>query len=231
MAATVTAAAAVTTVLAGTASAAQGCRVDYQPNEWTGGFTANVRVSPGDTALSSWTVTWSYPGGQRITGGWNAQVSQVGSTVTARNAAWNGSVPAGGSTEFGVQGTSTSGSAAPTGFALNGVPCNGAPPPTTTPPPTTPPRRRRRPPRRPDDPAADHASADDPAAHDAAADDAPAHDPAADHPAAGRVRRCGALRRIREPDRLDAGRRLERGQPGLLRGGPGGGGHDHHAQR
>ncbi|GHJ07566.1 hydrolase [Micromonospora humidisoli] len=139
VAATATVAAAVTTVLAGTASAAQGCRIDYQPNEWSGGFTANVRVSPGDTALSGWTVTWSYPGGQRITGGWNATVSQAGTTVTARNAAWNGSVPAGGSTEFGVQGTSTSGSAAPTGFTLNGVPCNGAPPPTTTPPPTTPP--------------------------------------------------------------------------------------------
>ena len=57
--------AAITTgaaVLTGPAAAAQGCRVDYTPNQWPGGFTANVKVSPGDAAVSSWTVTWTYAG-------------------------------------------------------------------------------------------------------------------------------------------------------------------------
>ncbi|MBQ1016953.1 cellulose-binding domain-containing protein [Micromonospora sp. D93] len=126
-------------VLTGPAAAAQGCRVDYTPNQWPGGFTATVKVSPGDTAVSSWTVTWTYAGDQRVTSGWNATVSQSGSTVTARNASYNGSIPAGGSTEFGLQGTYASSAGAPTGFSLNGVPCNGATPPPTTPPPTTPP--------------------------------------------------------------------------------------------
>ncbi|MEO3817240.1 cellulose-binding domain-containing protein [Plantactinospora sp. B24E8] len=142
---------AVASVLPGsTARAAAGCLVDYQVNQWTGGFTAAVRVTAGDTAVNGWTVTWTYGGDQRITNSWNAQVTQSGASVTARNAAWNGSLPAGGSTEFGVQGTYSASSAAPTGFALNGVPCNGAepttpptgtptPPPTVTPPPTTPP--------------------------------------------------------------------------------------------
>jgi len=134
------AAAATTTgaaLLTGPAAAAQGCRVDYTPNQWPGGFTATVKVSPGDTAVSSWTVTWTYAGDQRVTSGWNATVSQSGSTVTARNASYNGSIPAGGSTEFGLQGTYGSSGGAPTGFSLNGVPCNGATPPPTTPPPTT----------------------------------------------------------------------------------------------
>ncbi|MEU4531234.1 cellulose-binding domain-containing protein [Micromonospora ureilytica] len=126
-------------VLTGPATAAQGCRVDYTPNQWPGGFTAAVKVSPGDTAVSSWTVTWTYAGDQRVTSGWNATVSQSGSTVTARNASYNGSIPAGGSTEFGLQGTYASSAGAPTGFSLNGVPCNGATPPPTTPPPTDPP--------------------------------------------------------------------------------------------
>ncbi|MEU8111124.1 cellulose-binding domain-containing protein [Micromonospora sp. NPDC048947] len=136
------AAAATTTgaaVLSGPATAAQGCRVDYTPNQWPGGFTAAVKVSPGDAAVSSWTVTWTYAGDERVTSGWNATVSQSGSTVTARNASYNGSIPAGGSTEFGLQGTYGSSGGAPTGFSLNGVACNGATPPPTTPPPTTPP--------------------------------------------------------------------------------------------
>ncbi|MCG5467515.1 cellulose-binding domain-containing protein [Micromonospora sp. LAH09] len=131
-----------TALLTGPASAAPGCRVDYTPNQWSGGFTANIKVAPGDTAVSSWTVTWTYAGDERVTNGWNATVSQAGSTVTARNASYNGSIPAGGATEFGVQGTFGSSGGAPTGFSLNGVPCNGAPPttpPPTTPPPTTPP--------------------------------------------------------------------------------------------
>lgn len=41
-----TLAATGTALLAGPAAAAQGCRVDYTPNQWSGGFTANVKVSP-----------------------------------------------------------------------------------------------------------------------------------------------------------------------------------------
>jgi hypothetical protein len=141
--------AAASFVVIQSAHAAAGCQVGYQANSWTGGFTANVRVTAGDTAVNGWTVTWTYGGDQRVTNGWNATVTQSGATVTAGNAAWNGSLPAGGSTEFGVQGTYAASNAAPTGFTLNGVPCNGAgptpttaapttaAPPTTTPPPIT----------------------------------------------------------------------------------------------
>ncbi|WP_323374126.1 cellulose-binding domain-containing protein [Plantactinospora alkalitolerans] len=133
----------VSLTLVPSAQAAAGCLVGYQANQWTGGFTAAIRVTAGDTAVNGWTVTWTYGGDQRITNSWNAQVSQSGTAVTARNVAWNGSLPAGGSTEFGVQGTYASSAAAPTGFTLNGVPCNGAdpttPPPTTAPPTTAPP--------------------------------------------------------------------------------------------
>lgn len=132
--------------LAPTARAAAGCRVDYVANQWTGGFTASVRLTAGDTALSGWQVTWTYGGDQRITSAWNAQVAQSGAAVTATNVAWNGNVPAGGSTEFGVQGTYSSSAAAPTGFAINGTPCNEVEPtvpPSTTRPPVTPPATTR----------------------------------------------------------------------------------------
>jgi hypothetical protein len=136
-----------TALLGGPAAAATGCKVDYVPNTWPGGFTANIKVSPGDTAVSSWTVTWAYAGDEHVTNGWNATVSQSGNTVTARNVSYNGNIPAGGSTEFGVQGTFGSSGGAPGGFTLNGVACNGAGPtgvpttmvPTTAPPTTAPP--------------------------------------------------------------------------------------------
>jgi hypothetical protein len=121
-----------------TGAAAAGCLVDYRVNQWTGGFTAAVVVTAGDAAVNGWTVTWTYAGDQRITNGWNATVQQTGTAVTATSMAWNGSLPAGGSTEFGVQGTYAASNAAPTGFTLNGAPCNGGNTPPTTPP-TSPP--------------------------------------------------------------------------------------------
>jgi hypothetical protein len=131
---------AVLGVLPGSsARAAAGCLVDYRANEWPGGFTATIHVTAGATPVNGWTVTWTYGGDQRITNAWNAQVTQAGAVVTARNVAWNGTLPAGGSTEFGVQGTYAASTAAPTGFTLNGEACNDAgqtPPPVTTPPTT-----------------------------------------------------------------------------------------------
>lgn len=150
--------AVVVAVLAGvgtfvglTAQAAPGCQVTWTASSWPGGFTADVRVSPGEAA-HGWTLTWAFPSGQRVTQGWNATVVQTGSSVTASNAPWNGEIPAGGSTAFGFQGTFSGTNTAPTDFALNGVACNGGTPtasptatptatptPTTTPTPTAPP--------------------------------------------------------------------------------------------
>jgi acetylxylan esterase len=78
-------------------------------NAWNSGFIGSVRVTAGSTAISNWTVGLTIPSGTSITNLWNGQLS--GSTVTS--ASWNGSVPAGGSTEFGFQA-----SGSPTGLAV-----------------------------------------------------------------------------------------------------------------
>lgn len=137
---------ALLTALAGTAAvlaaplaqAATGCRVDYRVDQWTGGFVGYLTVNVGDSAAHGWTVTWTYPAGQRITSAWQAQVSQSGTAVTARNESYNGEVPAGGSVQFGVQGSFTGSNPAPTDFALNGVACNGATGPSSAPPSSSP---------------------------------------------------------------------------------------------
>jgi hypothetical protein len=43
--------------------------------------------------------------------------------VTARNAAWNGTIPAGGSTQLGLNGSYSGTNTAPTDFTLNGTLC------------------------------------------------------------------------------------------------------------
>ncbi|HEV2344854.1 MAG TPA: cellulose binding domain-containing protein [Actinocrinis sp.] len=112
---------AVTTSAAGSSG---GCTVTYTPNSWTGGFTANVTIANnGTSGWTSWTVKWSFPGDQKITSAWNAQVTQSGSAVTAVNMGYNGSVPVGGSTTFGFQGTWSSSNASPTAFTVNGAAC------------------------------------------------------------------------------------------------------------
>ncbi len=112
------------------AAATPGCQAQYQVNEWSGGFTATVTVSAGSTPLTGWTVSWPSAGDQRVTSAWNATVSQSGSAVTATNLAWNGSVPAGGSTQFGLQGTDGQSDAAPANLTVSG--CGPQSPPATS---------------------------------------------------------------------------------------------------
>jgi lysophospholipase L1-like esterase len=91
------------------------CTASYTVNnQWPGGFQATVRVTAGATAISGWTVTWQYPNGQAVTQAWNATVTASGSNVTARNVSYNGSLPAGGTTDFGFLGTATGALTTPT---------------------------------------------------------------------------------------------------------------------
>ena len=118
------------------ASAAAGCRVAYAVGStWPGGFGANVTITNLGDPLSSWTLVWSYANGQTITQSWNAAVSQSGSTVTARNAGYNGAVGTNGTVSFGFNGAASGTNSAPTAFTLNGTACTGS---TTTNPPATP---------------------------------------------------------------------------------------------
>ncbi len=99
------------------------CTVNWTANQWNNGFTADVTVTNRGPALTSWTVTWSFTGNQQVTNGWNAQVTQSGRNVTARNAAWNGSLSTNGAVSFGFQATYSGSNDRPSEFRLNGTPC------------------------------------------------------------------------------------------------------------
>lgn len=80
---------------------------------WQGGFQGQVTVTAGTAAISGWTVSWTYPSGTSVTQSWGGRATVAGSSVTARNEAWNGSLSAGGSTTLGFIGSGAAPSTAP----------------------------------------------------------------------------------------------------------------------
>jgi len=130
---TVLLAASLVALWAGSAPAAGACGVGYTLNQWTGGFTAQVHLTNNGAAVSSWTLSWSFGGDQKVTSAWNATVVQSGAVVTATGESYNGALASGGSTDFGFQGTNSGTNAVPTDFAFNGVSCSGDSTPTPTP--------------------------------------------------------------------------------------------------
>ena len=112
------------------ASAQTACGVVYTiSSQWGGGFGAAITINnTGTTAISNWTLTWSFANGQTISQLWNGVETQSGANVTVKNESYNGSIPAGGSyTGMGFNGTwNNVTNAIPTSFAVNGVTCGGA---------------------------------------------------------------------------------------------------------
>jgi hypothetical protein len=76
-------------------------------NSWPGGYQGEVTVTAGSAGVSGWTVRWTLASGQTITQVWNGTLSTSGSTVSVSNAAYNGSLPAAGSTTFGFLANGT----------------------------------------------------------------------------------------------------------------------------
>ncbi|MGW0592860.1 lytic polysaccharide monooxygenase auxiliary activity family 9 protein [Streptosporangium sp. NPDC002607] len=88
------------------------CTASYKTiNSWSGGFQAEVTVSnPGSAAINGWTAKWTLGSGSAINSLWNGTYTTSGSAVTAKNADWNRTIAAGGSTTFGFTASGTSGS-------------------------------------------------------------------------------------------------------------------------
>jgi cellulase/cellobiase CelA1 len=103
------------------------CTVDYTiSSQWPGGFGAAIAiVNNGSTALTNWTLTWSFANGQTITELWSGIETQSGANVTVTNEPYNGSIPAGGTlTGVGFNGSwNNVTNAIPTAISLNGTAC------------------------------------------------------------------------------------------------------------
>lgn len=105
---------------------ARSCAATYQVHgAWPDGFNTQVTIrNTGTSAVNGWTVRYAFTGDQKVEQAWTAQVSQFGATVTARNLAYNGMIPPGGSVTFGLLGKAgTLANPAPNLITLNGAAC------------------------------------------------------------------------------------------------------------
>jgi hypothetical protein len=109
---------------------AVSCSIDYTANNWGGGsgFSANLTINNLGDPTTSWTLTFAFPGNQRVSSGWNANWSQPAGSpnVTATSMNYNGNLGTGASTNIGFNGTYSGSNNNPTSFAINGTPCTGA---------------------------------------------------------------------------------------------------------
>jgi len=103
------------------------CRVSAVVNAWNTGLTEQITLTnTGSATVNGWSLTFTLPGGQTITSGWNAVYTPSSGNVTAKNADYNAVIAPGTSASIGFQATHTGNTAAPTGFTLNGSPCTTA---------------------------------------------------------------------------------------------------------
>jgi endoglucanase len=102
---------------------AGGCSATYkQDSAWSGGFQGSLTVTnTGGGTLNPWSATWSWPSGVTLGSGWNATVTQSGTTVTAAAPAYASSLAAGASVTIGFTANGTA--SAPATVKLNGVAC------------------------------------------------------------------------------------------------------------
>ncbi|GAB3811981.1 hypothetical protein GCM10027605_52960 [Micromonospora zhanjiangensis] len=84
-----------------------GCAATYRAvNSWPGGFQAEVTVTNTSTGtINGWTVRMTLGNGQAISSVWNGTNTGTTGTVSVKNAAYNGTLAANGTTTFGFTAT------------------------------------------------------------------------------------------------------------------------------
>jgi endoglucanase len=102
------------------------CHVIYtNVNQWNTGFQGAVTVeNTGTLGITSWTLAWTFPNNQQITGLWNGSYVQSGPSLTVNNLNYNGNIPAGGSYNgVGFIANYSGSNQPPTSFTVNGTVC------------------------------------------------------------------------------------------------------------
>jgi hypothetical protein len=104
------------------------CKVTYKiTSQWSGGFQADVQLTnTGTSPWNGWSLAWTFTDGQKLTQAWNAEAAQSGTTVTAKNVAWNANVAAGSSVSFGFTANRSDTNAKPAAFKLGEQTCSVA---------------------------------------------------------------------------------------------------------
>ena len=101
-----------------TGGASPACSASWSmTNSWSGGFQLGFTVTnTGTSPTNGWTVKWTWPDGEAVTQIWSAADTASGSSVSATNLSYNGTIQPGGNTTFGLLG---SGSTPPTSMNVS----------------------------------------------------------------------------------------------------------------
>jgi endoglucanase len=123
---TASASSSVTPSASATPSASTGnrpCTALVAQQTWSNGYLGTVTVLNSGAALTPWTVTFAVPAGVQLQSGWNADVSQVGTTITARAPSWNQGLSSGEEVSIGFTVSGPS-SPPPDTVKLAGIVCD-----------------------------------------------------------------------------------------------------------
>ncbi len=127
MASSAAASSILSSIASSTASSVSGgYAVNYAiTSDWGTGSTVTVTIKNNSaTALSLWSLVWTFAGNQAITQIWSAAQTQSGATVTVNNLNYNGTIGAnGGTISFGFNLSYSGANAKPASFTLNGTAC------------------------------------------------------------------------------------------------------------
>jgi cellulase/cellobiase CelA1 len=106
--------------------ATSSCAVHYVVNSsWPGGFNASITLTNnGSAAINPWTLTFTFPAGESVQGGWDGTWSQSGQNVTVSALSWNSTISAnGGTVSIGFNGNDSGQTTPPAAFFINGNVC------------------------------------------------------------------------------------------------------------
>jgi hypothetical protein len=103
------------------------CQVHFSAAVWATGFYANLLIiNSGTFIINGWVLRFTFPGDQIITPTtfFGGVLTQTGREVVISNGPFNARIDPFASTGAGFVGTYTGTFAAPTGYTLNGTPCD-----------------------------------------------------------------------------------------------------------
>ncbi|OQO92218.1 serine/threonine protein kinase [Saccharomonospora piscinae] len=96
------------------APAASGCAAQLTvTNRWPGGYQGEVRITPDETAIVGWEVTWPLPAEHELSDVWNGTPASHGDTVRVGDAGWNAAVERGATATFGFVARAPEGTTSP----------------------------------------------------------------------------------------------------------------------
>ncbi|MCC2322831.1 DUF6055 domain-containing protein [Cellulomonas xiejunii] len=88
---------------------AGACTATYEiVTSWPGGAQVQLTVTATTPDVHGWLLTWTQPAGLEMVDWWGAEFARSGSSVTAENLSWNGSIANGGSATIGFNATAES---------------------------------------------------------------------------------------------------------------------------